>query len=76
MDPSSETEQFLVGTAFIDPEDSECYRGRLILYEYAGEKSGYRQIAELDTRGAVHAITGLTDNLVAIASNSEVRRNH
>lgn len=64
-------DHFVVGTAFIHPEEQEAKRGRVLVFEHAGEGS-YQQVAEAETRGAVHAIAPLPDGNFAVTSNSEV----
>ena len=70
-DGASMAERFVVGTGFIEPDAEESKRGRVLVFEHAGEGS-YRQVGEAETRGAVHAIAGLPDGKFAVTSNSEV----
>ena len=62
---------FIVGTGVIRPDEDEAQRGRVMVF--AGFSNGqYKEIAEGETRGAVHAIAQLPDGKFAVTSNSEV----
>lgn len=62
---------FMVGTGVIRPDEQEAQRGRVMVFAGIGEGQ-YKQIAEGETRGAVHAIAQLPDGKFAVTSNSEV----
>ena len=62
---------FIVGTGVIRPDEDEAQRGRVMVF--AGFSNGqYKEVAEGETRGAVHAIAQLPDGKFAVTSNSEV----
>lgn len=66
-----ERHYFAVGTAFIDPDQEESTRGRIILVCSTGQGQ-FNLLAETPTRGAVHSIGQLPKGLFAASSNSEV----
>ena len=66
-------DRFVVGTGFIHPEEAEAKRGRVIVFQNAGQGI-YTHAGEAETRGAVHAVAQLQDGRFAVSSNHEVRR--
>jgi hypothetical protein len=62
---------FAVGTAFIEPDQEESTKGRILLFTIAGEGQ-FELLAETQTRGAVHSIGQLQNGKFAASSNSEV----
>lgn len=62
---------FAVGTAFIEPDQEESTKGRILLFASAGEGQ-FELLAETQTRGAVHSIGQLPNGKFAASSNSEV----
>lgn len=65
------SEYFAVGTAYIEPEQEESTRGRILLFNKAAP-GRFTLVAETHTRGAVHSIGQLKHGKFAATSNSEV----
>lgn len=70
-DDSEGSDLFCVGTGVILPEEEEAQSGRVMVFAGMGEGQ-IKQIAEAETRGAVHAIAQLPAGRFAVTSNSEV----
>jgi len=64
------TVYFVVGTAMVNPEDSEPKIGRLIIFTWADGK--LTQIAEKETKGGVYVVKSFNGKLMATI-NSTVR---
>ena len=57
-------ERFVIGTAYLDEEDSNSTRGRIILFAVTSERT-LKVITELPVRGACRALGAISGNIVA-----------
>jgi hypothetical protein len=66
-------EYFVIGTAFIQPGESESSRGRLLLYtRKAGDGDVLVRKGETEVGGCVYAMATLPKSRLAAAVNSKV----
>ncbi len=57
-------ERFVVGTAYLDDEESESTRGRIIVFAVTSERT-LKVITELPVKGACRALGAISGNIVA-----------
>ena len=57
-------ERFVVGTAYLDDEESDSTRGRIIVFAVTSERK-LRVITELPVKGACRALGAISGNIVA-----------
>ena len=62
----------VVGTAFINSNESEPSRGRLIALQEEEHSQKYSQIAQSEIGGCPYALAALSDSRIAVALNSQV----
>ena len=63
-DSSELVERFVVGTAYLDDEESESTRGRIIVFAVTSERT-LKVITELPVKGACRALGAISGNIVA-----------
>ncbi|KAI6206956.1 hypothetical protein M3Y94_00974300 [Aphelenchoides besseyi] len=68
----SATPYYVVGTAYVDPMESEVKLGRVLVFSYDDKTSKMRLVQEKEVKGAVLAVETLHNKLVC-AINSSVR---
>jgi DNA damage-binding protein 1 len=68
---SGESTFFVVGTAFIDPAESDPTKGRLLLVGNQEPRS-FAQVSEVQIGGCAYALAAVSKGHVAAAINSEV----
>lgn len=67
------TEYYVIGTAFIRPQEKEPSEGRIIVLRYSAERRRVEQIADFKAAGAVYSLATLRGRLVAgINSHVEI----
>ena len=57
-------ERFIVGTAFLDDEEPDSSRGRIIVFAVTSERT-LRVITEMSVKGACRALGAISGNIVA-----------
>lgn len=57
-------ERFIVGTAYLDDEEPDSIRGRIIVFAVTSERT-FKVITELPVRGACRALGAISGNIVA-----------
>lgn len=70
-DSQKQSQYFAVGTAFIEPDQEECTRGRLLLFAPSVEGK-FSMVYDTKSPGAVHSIGQLPNGKFAITANSHV----
>lgn len=68
--PTGDGQYYVVGTAFVNPEEAEPKLGRIVVFRYHDQK--LVQVAEKEVKGACYSLVQFNDKLLA-SVNSTVR---
>ncbi|KAI6221851.1 DNA damage-binding protein 1 [Aphelenchoides fujianensis] len=68
----AETPYYVVGTAYVNPDEPEVKLGRILVFAYDDKNNKLRLVQEKEVKGAVFGVSPLHNKLVA-AINSSVR---